>query len=176
MYARVAPPGIREIHQALIRIEALIRLDRNETVMPANGDSGDWSDVVPLGGADGKVSSGSCETLGGVMNVDAITEAQPIAKLHRVHALLDGNARRGSLFHAERESVSGSQRGVLSAPPAEFRPGPIRKAARFWHAEGVQFEDGQADPDQRMSAEELAAVIEEPEDQLTEDTGLDFGS
>jgi alkylated DNA nucleotide flippase Atl1 len=52
-------------------------------------------------------------------------------------------------------------------------PGDNRDVHEVLEAEGIHFEEGYAAPDQRMTAEELAALIGEPEDQLDEATGLD---
>jgi alkylated DNA nucleotide flippase Atl1 len=55
-------------------------------------------------------------------------------------------------------------------------PDDTRDVREVLAAEGISFEDNRADPEQRLSAEELAALIDEPEEQVGEDTGLDGDS
>ena len=54
-------------------------------------------------------------------------------------------------------------------------PTDNRDPREVLEAEGVVFEDGRAAAAQRLTAEELANLIETPEDQMNESTGLEEG-
>jgi alkylated DNA nucleotide flippase Atl1 len=51
-------------------------------------------------------------------------------------------------------------------------PEDDRDVEQVLAAEGIEFADGRAAADRRLTASELAALIEEPEEQLVEETGL----
>jgi alkylated DNA nucleotide flippase Atl1 len=67
-----------------------------------------------------------------------------------------------------------SSDGSVSPDFAWLNPNDERDVHDVLSAEGVDFgEDGRASSDQRISAEELSALIEEPDSQADEETGLD---